>query len=153
MSKLDVIVVEHKEDITVFGLSRQSNDKTQSKDIPTLSKQYYEAIGKSSGEVSPFFVISSDYDKKSKNFKLFIAGPLEHSCLKPLIIPKGTYAKVTVKPTMGFLWGLSIGKAKRTFYTKWLPRSKYTALNMEFEFHTEKSQTKTPSIDIFFSIK
>ena len=54
---------------------------------------------------------------------------------------------------MGFMWGLSIGEAKRAFYTEWLPNSDYTALNMEYEYHTEISAGKNPQIDILFSIE
>ena len=152
MSKLDFTVVAHKEDTKLFGLSGQSNDKTQAKDIPALSKKYYEIAGKSRDEILPFFVVSSDYDEKSKDFRLFVGGEVECSGLEPLIIRKGIYGKATVKPKMGFMWGLSIGEVKRAFYTKWLPQSEYMPLNMEYEYHTEKSKGKDPSIDIFFAI-
>jgi len=153
MSSLDFAIIENKEDVTVFGLSQKSNDKTQSKDISTISKKYYEAASKESGEVIPFFVVSKDYDESTKDFQLFVGGVIEKDNLEPFVIPKGIYGKVTIKPKLGFMWGLSIGHAKRTFYTTWLPTSDYTALNMEYEYHTEISTGKNPQIDILFSIE
>jgi len=73
MSKLSFSLVEISTDISVFGLSHESNDKTQAKDIPAVSQRYYAAVGKESGEVIPFFVISKGYNKISKDFRLFSA--------------------------------------------------------------------------------
>ena len=153
MSKLDFTVVEIKEDMFVYGLGQKSNDRTQSKDIPILTKKYYDIVEKESGKVIPFFVVSKDYNKSTRNFKLFIGGLLENKGLDTLIIPRGLFIRATIKPKMGFLWGLSIGEAKRTFYTGWLPKSDYTALNMEYEHHTEVSISRNPQIDILFAVE
>ncbi|MCL1914918.1 MAG: GyrI-like domain-containing protein [Eubacteriaceae bacterium] len=152
MSKLSFTVIENNEETSVFGLRQKSNDRTQAKDIPAISKKYYEAMGKKSGEVIPFYVISKDYKESTKDFQLFVGGVIEKDNLETLVIPKGIYGKVTIKPKMGFMWGLSIGEAKRSFYTAWLPESDYTALNMEYEYHTEISTGRNPQIDILFSI-
>ena len=103
--------------------------------------------------ISPFFVISSDYDKNTKDFQLFVGALIENTSIETFTIPKGIYGKVTIKPKMGLMWGLSIGEAKRTFYTEWLLKSDYTPLNMEYEYHTEISKGKNPQIDILFSIE
>ena len=153
MRKLDFVVIENNIDTPVYGLCQKSNDRTQAKDIPAISKKYYEAVGKRSGEVIPFFVIAKDYNESTKDFQLFIGGAIERNNLETFIIPKGIYGKVTIKPKMGFMWGLSIGEAKRAFYTEWLPNSDYTALNIEYEYHTEISTGKNPQIDILFSIE
>ncbi len=153
MRRLDLSIIEYNEDKTIFGLCQQSNDRTQAKDIPALSKRYYEAAGKHDGEVIPFFVVSSGYDTGTKDFKLFIGGETESTGLETFMIPKGLYAKVTVRPKMGFMWGMSIGEAKRTFYMEWLPKSEYASSNMEYEFHTEMSRGKKPHIDILFAIQ
>ena len=153
MSKLNFAVIENKEDTSVYGLCQKSNDRTQAKDIPATSKKYYEVVNRKSGEVIPFFVITKDYNENTKDFQLFIGGVIERDNLETLIIPKGIYGKVTIKPKIGFMWGLSIGEAKRVFYTEWLPNSDYTALNMEYEYHTEISTGKNPQIDILFFIE
>jgi predicted transcriptional regulator YdeE len=153
MSKLNFTVIERNEDTSVFGLCQRSNDKTQAKDIPAVSKKYHDTVGKESGEVIPFFVISKDYNENTKDFQLFIGGTIKKDDLETFVIPKGIYGKITVKPKMGFMWGLSIGEAKRAFYTEWLPQSGYTALNMEYEYHTEISTGKDPQIDILFSVE
>jgi len=153
MDKFDFTVVEHSEAITIFGLSKHSNDKTQANDIPILSKTYYEIVGKNNGEVIPFFVISKDYDINTKDFLLLIGSQIENSKLEPFVIPKGFYGKITIKPKLGLMWGLSIGEAKRTFYTQWLPKMDYLPLNMEYEYHTEMSMGRKPQLDIFFAIK
>ena len=54
---------------------------------------------------------------------------------------------------MGFMWGLSIGEAKRYFYKEWLPKSGFLPLNMEYEYHSEASKGKNPQIDILFAIE
>jgi predicted transcriptional regulator YdeE len=153
MGKLRFTVIEMKEDRPIYGCGKKSNDRTQAKDIPALSKTYYEAVGKAAGEVLPFYVISQDYDERTKDFQLFIGGLLENEKLETLTIPKGMYGKVTVKPRIGLLWGLSIGEAKRAFYTQWLPGSKYLPLRMEYEYHTEMSKGKNPQIEILFAVQ
>jgi len=153
MGRLSFSVIDVDEDKVIYGLSKKTNDKVQSKDIPSVSKKYYELANRKSGGVIPFFIVSKDYDESTKDFELFIGGLLENEALETLIIPKGLYGKVTIKPKMGFLWGLSIGQAKRAFYMDWLPTSGYIALNMEYEWHTENSTGKNAQIDILFSIK
>ena len=153
MSKLSFEVFENHEDISVFGLSQKSNDRTQKKDIPAISKRYFGVVGKESGEVIPFFVVSKDYHESTKDFQLFVGGMIEKDNLETFVIPKGVYGKVTIKPKMGFMWGQSIGEAKRVFYTKWLLNSDYASRNMEYEYHTETSIGKHPQIDILFSVE
>ena len=137
----------------IYGLWMSSSDKTISKDIPKLSNRYYDAIGKMPESVLPFYVLSKDYDETGGQFRLFIGGEIQHELLDTHEFPAGDYGKITVKPKLGFIWGLAVGEAKRYFYTKWLPASKYKALNMEYEYHTEKSIVKKPEIDILFSIE
>jgi hypothetical protein len=153
MGKLKFSLVECTDVKAVCGLWKRSNDKTQARDIPALSNRYYETVGKKDGEVIPFFVISSDYDINTKEFQLFIGGVVDNSGLETFTIPKGIYGKVTIKPKLGFMWGMSIGEAKKVFYTEWLPKSDYMPLNMEYEYHTEKSKGENPQIHILFAIK
>ena len=146
-------VVENENSKAVFGLCQKSNDRTQARDIPALSKRFHKAVGMGRGEVIPFFVISKDYDERTKDFQLFVGGLLENDNLKAFIIPKGLYGKVTVKPKLGFLWGPAIGEAKRRFYMEWLPKSGYSSRCMEYEYHAEASIGRTPQIDILFAIE
>ncbi|MDL2318309.1 AraC family transcriptional regulator [Eubacteriales bacterium OttesenSCG-928-A19] len=136
----------------IHGLWGKSSDRTISKDIPALSKKYYEIVGKSSGSVIPFFVLSKNYDEQTQRFDLFVGGQIEHEQLESYCLPEGVYGKVTVRPRFGFLWGMAVGRAKQHFYTKWLPSSEYAALNMEYELHTEKSTGKKPEIEVLFAI-
>ncbi len=153
MGKLNFTTTEQNEDQPVWVLRKRSSDKTQSRDIPALAKKYYETIGKRSGEIIPFFVISQGYDKTAGDFMLSIGGLGAHEKLEKLTIPRGLYGKVTIKPKLCFIWGLSIGEAKRAFYTEWLPLSGYESLNMEYEYHTEASSGKSSEIDILFAIQ
>lgn len=152
MSKLEVSI-EYIEQQTIYGLWQKSNDRTISKDIAALSKQYYAEVAMPEGKVLPYFVLSKNYDKQSRDFELFIGSVIDKSGLESYILPAGEYAKITVKPKLGFLWGASIGEAKQYFYTKWLPASSFEALNLEYEYHTEKSTEKKPTIDIIFAIR
>ena len=153
MSRFEYILLDVEDDLLVYGLWQKSSDKRQSKDIPALTAKYNCVIGKGRGEALPFFVLSKDYDEGSGEFDLFVGGKLYCDALETFTIPKGVYAKATVKPKMGLLWGLSIGEVKRDFYTAWLHGSGYTALKMEYEYHTEASIGKKPQIDILFAIK
>ena len=152
MANLNVEIMELEEK-SVYGLWKQSNDKTISKDIDTLSEEYYNTICFSKGTVLPYIVLSRNYDETSRDFEMFIGSTIKNNGLKSLILPAGKYAKITIKPKFGLFWGLSIGEAKRYFYTKWLPTSLYKGINMEYEFHTEKSKDKYPTVDIIFAIK
>lgn len=145
--------IEYIEQRTIFGLWQKSNDKTTSKDIKVLSKRYHEAVSMPEGKVLPYFVLARNYNEQSRDFELLIGGAIERAGLEPLVLPAGEYAKITVKPKLGFLWGVSIGEAKQYFYTKWLPTSSYEALNLEYEYHTEKSTKKQPAIDLIFAIR
>lgn len=147
---VDVIELEEK---TIYGIWRKSNDKTISSDIKSISEKYYSVVSLSPGNVLPYFILSRNYDEQSKDFEMLIGSTIENKDLDECYLPKGKYAKITIKPKLGFLWGAAIGEAKRYFYTKWLPSSQYQSLNMEYEYHTEKSKEKHPSIDIIFAIQ
>lgn len=147
---VDIEYIELQE---IYGIWQKSNDKTVSKDIKTLSKKYITTVPMTGKMVLPYFVLSKNYDALNHNFEMFIGGNISNSNLESLILPAGEYAKITVKPKLGFLWGASIGEAKRYFYTKWLPKSNYEALNMEYEYHTEKSTGNNPTIDLIFAIQ
>lgn len=121
-------------------------------DFPQLSGKYYRAVGKRDGEVLPFFVLSRDYDEGTREFELFIWGEMENPALDGFALEAGSYARMAVRPKLGFLWGPAIGEAKRYFYTKWLPGSGCEASNLEYELHTEKSVGKAPSIDLLFAV-
>lgn len=152
MSSLEVRI-EYIEQQTIYGLWQRSNDKTISKDIKALSKQYYAVVSTPEGKVLPYFVLSRNYKEQSHDFELFIGSVINKGGLESYVLTAGEYAKITVKPKLGFLWGASIGEAKQYFYTKWLPTSSFEALNLEYEYHTEKSMEKQPAIDIIFAVQ
>ena len=132
MSSLEVNI-EYIEQQTIYGLWKKSNDRTISKDINALSKQYYAVVSMPGGEVLPYFVLTQNYNEQSRDFELFIGSAIDKSGLESYVLSAGEYAKITVKPKLGFLWGASIGEAKQYFYTKWLPKSSFEALNLEYE--------------------
>lgn len=103
--------------------------------------------------VLPFYVLSRNYDVKSRNIQLFIGGTMKNKKLEYQVIPAGKYACITVRPKLGFLWGAAVGEAKTYFYTKWIPDSMYEALNLEYEYHTEESMGRHPSVDIMFAVR
>lgn len=139
--------------LMLYGVSAKSGDKTQAKDIGRLAKQYWTALGKAPGTVLPFYVISRNYNAHTGNFDLFIGGKEVCSGLDPLLLPESDYAKIEVKPKLGFLWGPAIGEAKRYLYQIWMPASGYEAVNLEYELHDEKSLGKSPKISILFAIR
>ena len=50
--------IEYIEQQTIYGLWQKSNDKTISKDIKALSKQYHAVVSMPKGKVLPYFVLS-----------------------------------------------------------------------------------------------
>jgi len=148
--KVEIVEIEEK---SIYGLWLHSNDKTVSKDINTLSMKYYNVVSCSKGTVLPYFVLSRNYDGTTRDFEMFIGSTTENNDLKKITLSAGKYAKITIKPKLGFIWGAAIGEAKRYFYTKWLPASSYQALNLEYEYHTEVSKSKHPTVDIIFAIR
>lgn len=149
MTKYNIEIISQNE-IKLYGFSKKSGDQTIPRDINELSENYSKIMGK---EVLPYFVLSQNYDEEAKTFELFVGSIKVNESLEKFKIPQGKFAKITIKPKFKFLWGLSIGKAKRYFYTEWIKNSKYKSLNLEYEYHTEKSIGKNPTIDILFWIK
>lgn len=152
MGRTDVEMRE-TEGRTIYGLWKKSNDKTVSKDIDFLSREYYEAVSGQEGTVLPFIVLSRNYDERSRDFELFVGGTLIREELERLELPAGRYACMTVRPKFGRFWGPAIGGAKRYFYTRWLPGSSYEGLNMEYEYHTEEALGSRPSLELIFAVK
>lgn len=153
MKKWNFTVVQAPEDQLLYGLSKRTSDKAQMRDIPALSAGYYAATKQTKGEVFPFFVLSKNYNKITKTFDLFVGSTLPSKKLEVIRLPRGTYVKTTVQPAFGLMWGAAIGRAKRYFYTKWLPQSGYEEANMEYEYHTALSTGEKPQVTLFFAVR
>lgn len=150
MSKFDYKITQFLEEKNIYGIYMLSSDRTQRTDIDTMCALYSNIIGKKASEALPFYVVSQNYNEETQQFDLFIGSNISHDELESLTLPKGTYAECEVKT--GIFTGKNIGEAKRNFYKKWLPKSEYSAVNLEFELHTEKSLDKNGSINILFAI-
>lgn len=153
MASFEVTLERREQAQEVYGVWAESGDRTAAKDIPRLSEEFYRRAGRSKKKVLPFFVLSRDYCEQTGAFKLFIGGTIPGDGLERLALPAGLYARVTVKPKLGFLWGPAIGEAKRRFYTRWQPASGYRCAGWEYEYHTEKSFGRSPSIDLLFAMQ
>lgn len=135
-----------------YGLWTKTSDSAAKKDIPALARRYYSALGKEPGSVLPFVVLSKNYNQADKSYDLFVGGVVSAAGLDEVITPAGVYGSITVRPALGFLWGLAIGRAKRNFYKDYLPGSGYAPVNMEYEYHTEKSVGKKPEVSVYFAV-
>lgn len=151
MSRAD-IRLETKEAAAIFGLWEKAGDKTASKDIRELSAKYHRLTQSREGSVLPFYVLSRNYDEKDGSYELFIGSDKENPGLERLVLPAGEYAVMSIRPKLGFLWGIAVGEAKRYFYREWLPKSGLAPLNMEYEYHSEKTLGKHPTEDIVFAV-
>lgn len=147
------VEITPREALTLYGVRSPGNDKTIAADIRRLSAAYRTVTSFRKGAVWPFFVLTRNYDPQTRNFELFSGSDTPADGLETLQLPAGEYAKITVRPVWGFLWGLAIGRAKRRFYTEWLPSSPYRPLNLEYEYHTaQKSTGRHPSVDLLFAV-
>ena len=143
------------------GVQAPSNDRTVSRDIPRLARAFYRQAKKPAGSVLPFFVVSRDYQPQSGDFILFTGTDISNDAVfraadfpgPRLEIPSGLYAAITVRPLFGLFWGLAIGRAKRWFYTQWLPESGYAPVNLEYELHDKRSSRWFGSIELLFGIR
>lgn len=151
MKRYKVRIIEQNEQV-IFGLSTESSDQSQIRDIPALSRRFYARF---IGKVLPFYVVSRDYDPLTKRFTLFVGGKLRlyNKDLQQMILPAGSYGKIEVRPKFGFLWGPAIGEAKQWFYTRWLPKTGWEPVNLEYELHTARSTGKQPTVAILFAIR
>lgn len=138
---------------TIHGLHLNSNDQAQHWDIPKLSHRLHQLQQVPSGRLLPLYVLSRDYDSENRVFTLFVGSDHSHSACSAEQLPAGTYARIEVRPKLGFLWEPSIKEAKHWFYDRWLPTSPYESIDLEYELHTEKSLDSHPAIDLFFGIR
>ena len=148
------VTLERREDARIlFGLWGRCNDRSMPKDVDELSGRFNRAVRKGREPVLPLAVLTRSFDKGTLESELFIGSDKMGEGLSALAVPPGLYGKITVRPKLGFLWGPAIGRAKRYFYTAWLPESGYEAVNLEYEYHTEKSVGGAPEIDLYFAIR
>ena len=136
---------------TLYGLRRPSNDKAQRHDIPELCAQLCKSSG--SKRVLPLYILSREYNPKSGYFTLFVGTENPTDGLEKEILPAGLYAEIEVRPLLGLFWGTAIGRAKRWFYTVWLPKSEFIPRGFEYELHTEKSIGCCGSISLLFAVE
>ena len=148
-----VVKLMEQEERRLYGLGQPSGDRRQRRDIPALSERFFRSVGAAPGTLLPFYVLSKDYDAGSGSFALFVGGTRPHPGLEEELLPAGIYARIEVQPRLGVLWGLSIGAAKRWFYTRWLPENCFEAVNLEYELHTTKSTGRRPSVDLLFALQ
>lgn len=85
MSSLEVNI-EYIGQQTIYGLWQKSNDRTISKDINALSKQYYAVVSMPEGKVLPYFVLSRNYNEQSRDFELFIGSVIDKSGLESYVL-------------------------------------------------------------------
>lgn len=71
-----------------------SEQRAQSKDIPELSRQFYDCVGAKPKTVLPFYVVSRDYDAVAGAFPLFLGDDGSNRGLEQEILPAGLYAKL-----------------------------------------------------------
>lgn len=150
VSRYQLKLTEQPEKL-LYGLHRPSGDRQQRRDIPDLAARFYRHLGVE--RVLPFYVVSRDYDRGSGRFTLFVGDDGSNRALETELLPAGTYARLRVRPMLGFLWGPAVGAAKRWFYTGWLPKSAYEAVNLEYELHTEKTVGRHPTAELLFALR
>ena len=137
---------------TFWGLWGSASDRTVAADIPALSRRCGEVSARPVAQELPFCVLSRDYDEQTGQFALFVGGTREAPGLERLTLPAGLCAQITVRPRFRCLWGAAVGRAKRFFYTRWLPASPYRAANLEYEYHTAASVGRHPAVDLIFAL-
>ena len=79
--------------------------------------------------------------------KLSKLGKLRHDFLKFIMsLPGRIFGGIK-----GFL--MMFVKIGQWFFGEWLPASKYEAIGLEFELHSENSVGKMPTLELFFGLK
>lgn len=153
MAECRVRIKERGEAQSFYGLWGIALDRSRQTDIDDLSRRYYQATASKAGEVLPFVVLCRQYEAQSGQCELFIGSTEPGQELASVTLASGFYAEMTIRPFLGRFWGAAIGRAKRWFYTKWLPESDYEAVNLEYEYHTQDSVGAKPFITLIFAIR
>ena len=138
---------------TLYGFHKRSGDRAQGRDIPSLAKRFHECVGVEPGTLVPLYIVSRNYTAADRAFTLFVGDDGSNRGLEQEILPAGTYAHLELRPRSSLLWGLSVGRAKRWFYTRWLPESGYEAADITYELHTQKSMGRHPAVDLLFAVR
>lgn len=162
LTRFEPEVIKVDEVIKAVGISVDTNSKNASKDISKLGKEFSIVKSGIKHREEPwcFIAVSKDFNKKTGEFNYFMGDVVttfegQPEELETFELPKSLYAKVTIRPKNKLAWGLEIIKAKKHFYSSWLPNSKYKQARMidEFEMHDERSRSKKPEMDLYFAIK
>lgn len=136
----------------LHGFMKESCAETRKADIPALSTRYHEVLEMKPGHVLPLYVLTMSGDAAGK-YTLFIGGEKVDDGLDTLSMPGGPYARLVVRPKFSVFWAPAINEAKQWFFGEWLPASKYEAIGLEFELHSENSVGKMPTLELFFGLK
>lgn len=137
----------------LHGFRGESSAQTFRKDLPALSVRYHSVLQSSPGKLLPLYVVTRDHDPASGRLTLFFGGNTANEALEDIDMPAGVYARMVLRPKYGLFWGKAIEEAKRWFYGEWLPQSKFSPLNLEFEHHTDRTTGKQPTLELFFALR
>lgn len=151
-SKTPKLNLQKMKGSTLFGLHMETNAASMRRDIPALSEKYHAQADEKPGTVLPLYVLTRDYDAKTKNMVLFVGGKIDERGLETEQTPDGLYAHMELRPKYGFLWAPAIAQAKQWFYEEWLPASKFEACNLEIEMHSQRTVSRRPVLDLYFAL-
>lgn len=147
------IVLSEQPAANLYGLTMLSDDRTQAKDVRDMYQCYKTAVHAEEGAVVPLYIGTKDYNTRSRDFTLFIAGNIQAPGLRPIMLPGGLYAHFPVRARFGYFWGAALRKARCHFYGFWLSHSDYEPRNIDYEFHTQKTMLDSPEVELYFAIK
>ncbi|MDU4950857.1 MULTISPECIES: GyrI-like domain-containing protein [Clostridium] len=157
--KYEIEVIEIKEDMFSVGFMITSDEKSIMNDGADIQKKFYEKKAHIQNGCDPWGITVITYPKdKSGKFKYFIGNRVEslkeNDDFNNATIPKGLYARITVKYKNSVMWNVDVANARRFFFDKWLPKSEYKASNefIDMEYYDRRCKNYSPTIDLYFPI-
>ena len=157
--KYEIEVIEIKEDMFSAGFMITSDEKSIMNDGADIQKKFYEKKAHIQNGCDPWGITVITYPKdKSGKFKYFIGNRVEslkeNDDFNNATIPKGLYARITVKYKNSVMWNVDVANARRFFFDKWLPKSEYKASNelIDMEYYDRRCKNYSPTIDLYFPI-
>lgn len=157
--KYEIEVIEIKDDMFSAGLMITSDEKSIMNDGADIQKKFYEKKPSIRNGCDPWGITVITYPKdKGGKFKYFIGSRVDNAEgnheFHITTIPKGVYARITVKYKNSIMWNIDVANARRFFNDKWLPKSLYKSSDafIDMEYYDRRCKNYFPTIDLYFPI-
>lgn len=147
----EIDIVELMKGMVLFGLWRDSDLRLVRRDVSGMMGLYREFLEPGEFEQGRVFVVTEN-DRLDGEFRLFVGGERMFPELEQAWIPPGLFAHLVLRPRLGIAWPAAVRRAKRHFYSTWLPGSGMRSGGVDFQLLSAESHGKQPRSHLYFSV-